>query len=89
MDSNVNKKQEKILELLRNANKELEKYYAGKYKFSVSDNNKDALDNIKKLPPKRKRKIKEIWLEFDSELCRLQRQYNLFLQDSLEKNEDK
>lgn len=74
-----------ILDLLKKANSELEKYYAGKYKFNISKSNKNDPDFKKiKLSPKKKRKIKEIWLSFDSELCKLQRNYNYFLKDTLD-----
>lgn len=83
----LTKKQQDLLALLKDANKELEQYYAGKYKFSISDDIKETPDDLK-LSPKRKRKIKEIWLKFDSELSKLQRQYNSFLQNSIDDNKN-
>ncbi len=73
-----------ILDLLDKANKELEKYYDGKYGFSVVDEEDYVLPEELKLSPKKKRKIKEIWLQFDSELSSIQRRYEKFLQKSLE-----
>jgi len=51
---------EGILEIIENANKELEKYYAGKYKFSLSYESNGIKPDKLKLSPKKKRKIKEI-----------------------------
>lgn len=59
-DNSDDKKRKELLELLKDANKELEKYYAGRYRFDISDKSENELDNVKKITPKRKRKIKEI-----------------------------
>jgi len=74
----------KVLKLLKDANKELEKYYDGKFKFKITDKNNETPEKLR-LSPKKKRKIKEIWLTFDSELCKLQRNYNSFLQNTMDK----
>lgn len=58
-EDEITQKQKNLLALLKDANKELEQYYAGRYKFSISDDIKDTPDDLK-LSPKRKRKIKEI-----------------------------
>lgn len=72
----------RILELLENANRELEKYYSGKYKFNICE---DGIDpNNLRLSPKKKRRIKEIWLKFDSDLSEVQRKYERYLQNSME-----
>lgn len=60
VDESKDKKQERVLQLLKDANKELEKYYAGRFKFNISNGGKETPDDIKKISPKRKRKIKEI-----------------------------
>lgn len=75
---------EDIIKVLDKANKELEKFYAGKYKFSLSTDDDDIEPDKLKLSPKRKRKIKEIWLKFDSELSEIQRNYEKNLQKKLE-----
>ena len=52
-------RQNKVLELLKEANRELEKYYAGKYKFNIAEEDKVTPDKLE-LSPKKKRRIKEI-----------------------------
>ena len=49
---------EDINSLLNIANKELKKYYSGKYKFEISNENK-KVDKLK-LNPKKNREIKEL-----------------------------
>jgi len=73
-----------ILKLLKTANKELEKYYTGSKRFNILMENEGLTPNNLKISPKKKRKIKEIWLKFDSELSKYQRQYEKFLQKSIE-----
>lgn len=59
-DSKIEKKQldSGIYAIVKMANKELNKNYTGKYKFSVSNGNKDI--NELKLSPKKKREIKKL-----------------------------
>lgn len=78
-----------LMKLLKNANKELDRVYNGKFKFSITDANDDFDPFAKvKLSPKKKRRIKELWLKFDSDLSRIQRYYEKYFQNSLQNNSD-
>lgn len=80
-------KNDDIIQLLDKANHELEQYYTGKMCFDICEDEKEhnPPDKLKKITPKKKRKIKEIWLQFDSHLSEIQRKYEKYLQESLEK----
>ena len=55
-----NVQQKDVLDLLIYANKELDKYYSGKYKIGLSNNpQKDELKKLTKISPKKLRTIKE------------------------------
>lgn len=85
-DIDFENESEHIISIIDQANKELEKHYSGKYKFKIT-NEKKGIDPSKlKISPKRKRRIKEIWLKFNSDLSNIQRQYEKFLQTSLQKD---
>ena len=71
-------------QLLDRANKELRKYYSGGYCFDICDEIEKSADDLK-LSPKNKRAVKEIWLKFNSEVSKVQRQYECFLQKEIEK----
>ena len=66
--------------LLDMANEELDKFYKGKYKFSISDKEVD----IKKLKIDKckKRRILEKTLEFNSKLSKIQRKFENYLKES-------
>ena len=76
-----------VLKILEIANKELSKVYNGKYKFQLSYINEKNPDELK-LTPKKKRRIKEKWLEFNSELSKIHRKYESFLQHGLQNDID-
>ena len=87
-DKNTDKRRH-LMKLIDDANYELERYYHGKYKFQVSEDNNGVSPDDLQLSPKKKRRIKEIWLRFDSDLSKIQRQYEKYLQTSLQNdNED-
>jgi hypothetical protein len=71
--------QNETFPLLDFANEELEKFYKGKYKFSITD--KEV--NIKKLKidVSKKRRILEKTLEFNSKLSKIQRKFEKYLQE--------
>jgi len=77
-----------IMKLLDEANRELEKHYNGKYEFHIFPNDTGVSPDSLHLSPKKKREIKEIWLRFDSNLSRIQRDYEKYLQKSLQDDED-
>lgn len=77
-----------IMKLLDDANKELERHYSGKYEFHIYANDNGINPDDLKLSPKKKREIKEIWLRFNSNLSRIQRNYEKYLQTSLQDDKD-
>jgi len=77
-----------IMKLLDKANQELEKHYDGKYEFHIYANENGITPDNLKLSPKKKREIKEIWLRFNSDLSKVQRDYEKYLQESLQDDED-
>lgn len=77
-----------ISKLLDSANSELEKYYTGNMRFNLCIDKEGMTPDNLKISPKKKRKIKEIWLKFDSELSKIQRQFEKVLQESLQNKKD-
>lgn len=79
------KENEKVSKLLDKINLYLKKEYTGKYKFNLCSEENGIKPDELKLSPKKKRKIKTRWLEFNSQLSEIQREYECFLQNSKKK----
>ena len=71
---------DKVLKLLDKLNLYLKKEYNGKYKFNLCDSENGLTPDKLKLTPKKKRSIKSKWLEFNSELSKIQRNFESYLQ---------
>jgi len=73
-DDNVSK-------LINKLNLYLKKDYSGKYKFNLLSNDEGIIPDKLKMNPKKKRAIKRRWIEFNSELSEIQRNWEKELQE--------
>ena len=77
---------DKILQLLEDANKELKRMYRGKLKFDFClENQGIAPDNVK-IEYKKTRQLKERWFRFNDELSAIQIEFENSIKNVYKKN---